>query len=202
MKEKILAELKTKYAGQLTSKFMESLAERLSEKVEKEEDIEGAIGELDGSPIKVTDLQAEGDRRATEVSAKVKDLRDQLEQLKKTPKDDPKDPPKDPPKDDQYAELKKELDEIKQREKRREVMGRLTERAREKKIPDILLDGITPAEDDDVDEILTGLEAKAKKLKQQMIQEGLVSEPPKRPSGGGGEDEEVKEAITKHKVKK
>ena len=202
MKDKIFAELKKKYAGQLTTKFIESLADRLSEKVEKEEDIEGVIGELEFSPIKVTDLQAEGDRRATEVSVKVKDLKEQIEKLKNPPKEEPKGEPNGEPKHDHYTELKKELDEIKKRESRRELLTKLTEKAKAKNIPQVLIDNTSIDIEDDVDEVLSGLEAKAKELKQQMISEGLVSEPPKRPSGGGGEDEEVKEAITKNKVRK
>ena len=199
MIELLKTELKTKYAGQLSSKFVEQLADRLISKVEKEEDIKGVIDELEKSPIKVMDLQAEGDRRASELTQKITDMRGELEKLKKAPKET--EPPKKDA-DDPLKELREKLAEIERRDRGREVKSKLKERAKDKKIPSILLDSIDIDDEAKIDDVLTGLEAKAKELKQQMISEGLVTEPPKRPSSGGSDDEEVKEAIKAHKVKK
>lgn len=195
MIELLKTELKTKYAGQLTSKFVEQLADRLISKVEKEEDIKGVIDELEKSPIKITDLQQEGDRRASELTQKITEMRGELEKLKKPPKEP--DPKKD---DDPLEELREKLAEIERRDRVREVRSKLKERAKEKKIPSILIDGIDIDDEAKIDDTLTGLEAKAKELKQQMISEGLVTEPPKRPSERGGEDEEVASTIKNNPI--
>ena len=196
MIELLKTELKTKYAGQLSSKFVEQLADRLISKVEKEEDIKGVIDELEKSPIKIMDLQAEGDRRASELTQKITDMRGELEKLKKAPKE--AEPKKDA--DDPLKELREKLAEIERRDRVREVKSKLKERAKEKKIPSILLDSIDIDDEAKIDDVLTGLEAKAKELKQQMISEGLVTEPPMR-SSSRGNDEAITEDIKKHKIK-
>jgi hypothetical protein len=198
MIDKLKAELKSKYTGQLTSKFIDSLAERLSEKVEKEEDIQGVLSELEKSPIKISDLQAEGDRRATEVGAKLQELRSEMEKLKKAPKE----PEHEKDDEDPLKELREKLNEIERRDRVREVKSKLTERAKEKKIPRFLIDTADIDDESKIDEVIEGLESKAKELKQQMISEGLVTEPPKRPSSGGGDDEEIVSTIKSNPVKK
>ncbi len=198
MIDKLKAELKTKYAGQLTSKFIDSLAERLSEKVEKEEDIQGVLSELEKSPIKISDLQAEGDRRATEVGAKLQELRSEMEKIKKAPKEP--DPKKD--EEDPLKELREKLNEIERRDRVRDIKSKLTERAKEKKIPRVLIDSVDIDDESKIDEVIEGLATKAKELRQQMISDGLVTEPPKRPSAGGSDDEEITKDIHKHKIKK
>jgi hypothetical protein len=73
MRDKILAELKKKYPG-LPTKLLEQIATKLAKTVTEESAIEGAISELNNSPLSLTDfaaqLQAEADRRVTEARNK------------------------------------------------------------------------------------------------------------------------------------
>lgn len=192
MKEKLLAELKKKYTGQLTTKFMDSLAERLAAKVEKEEDIEGVISELDNSPIRVQDLQVEGDRRTSEMQAKIREMEEKLTKPEPKPETKPETPANAI--EAKFAELEKKINQ-------REARLALMERAKEKNIPSVLLSGVNIESADRVDEVLSDLEQKATKLKQEMIDQGLVSEPPKKPTGGV-KDEQAKRDIEKYKIKK
>lgn len=197
MKDKILAELKAKFSGQLTSKFMESLSERLAIKVTKEEDIQGVISELENSPIKITDLQVEGDRRATELQKRNKELQDEINALKtKTPKTTAEPQTQDAPEwVKELQSLKSELDSLKKVDQQRQARAALVERAKEKKIPSLLVDGVTVDSIDDVDEIVSKLEEKATALKQELINEGLAGKPPAKPTGTFGAKEQIAQDI-------
>jgi len=195
MKEKLVAELKKKYAGQLTTKFIENLADRLSEKVEKEEDIEGVISELEQSPIRVQDLQAEGDRRATDLKKQIEELQDKIKQPTK-----PTDPPK-PPRTD-TSELEQKLADLERKWSQREARNSLIEKAKEKRIPQVLLNNVQVDDPEKVDEVLQRLEEQSSALKQEMIKEGLVTEPPKRPQGGADDKKQTRDDIEKFKIKK
>lgn len=194
MKDKLVAELKKKYTGQLTSKFIESLAERLSEKVEKEEDIEGVISELEQSPIRVQDLQVEGDRRATDLKKQVEELQEKLKQ--------PPSPPKtDPPRTD-TSELEQKLADLERKWSQREARSALLEKAKEKRIPQVLLANVQVDDPAKVDEVLERLEEQSTALKQEMLKEGLVTEPPKKPQGGADDSKQTRDDIEKFKIKK
>jgi len=177
MKEKILTELKKKYTGQLTTNYMESLSERLADKVTKEEDIQTVIADLENSPIKITDLQSEGDRRATELQNKLKTLQDELTSLKDAPKTDP---PKPDDVSTQLQAIKSELENFKKTEKQREARATLQERAKEKNIPKLLLDDVNVDSIDQIDDIVLKLEEKAIALKQELVNAQLKGEPPKK----------------------
>lgn len=194
MKDKLVAELKKKYTGQLTSKFIESLAERLSEKVEKEEDIEGVISELEQSPIRVQDLQVEGDRRATDLKKQVEELQEKLKQ--------PPSPPKaDPPRTD-TSDLEQKLADLERKWNQREARSALLEKAKEKRIPQVLLANVQVDDPAKVDEVLERLEEQSTALKQEMLKEGLVTEPPKKPQGGADDSKQTRDDIERFKIKK
>jgi hypothetical protein len=179
MKEKILAELKKKYTGQLTMKFMESLAERLAVTITDEKDIEGEISKLDGLAIKITDIQAEGDRRAGELQTKLKELQDELKVLKEKPKPEIKD-------DNVKSEIdaiKSELENFRKFNKQQQARALFIERAKEKKIPKLLYDGIEIDELEKVDEVVKSLEDKSNELRQEILNEKLKGEP--SPQGNG-----------------
>lgn len=203
MKEKILAELKAKFAGQLTAKFMESLSERLAVKVTKEEEIEGAIAELENSPIKITDLQSEGDRRATELQSKFQktkaDLEAELEELKT--KKPGQDPPTKQEGSDQIKALEDRLAAFEQKDKERELRATLTERAKAKNIPAALLKNVSITSVDDIDEAVSNLEKEAQEIRQAWINDGVVGEKPSKPDGGAGTDEQIKDDIEKYSKK-
>jgi len=200
MKEKILAELKKKYEGKLTVKFMESLADRLLAKVTEESQIEGAINELDNSLIKITDLQAEGDRRATEFQNKVKEMQETIEKLKQ-----PKEPqkPTEPNTNPNWEELQRRLDAMENAQKTQLVMAKFNEKAKDKKIPLSVLEGITLKDEGDIDAAIEKAEKKFLALKQEMLNEGLVIEAPKKPTGGAKDEKilnDIKEGSKSIKV--
>jgi len=197
MKEKLLLELNKKYAGQATSKFLESLAERLAEKVEKESEIEGIIAELDKSPIRVTDLQSEGDRRATELQAKFTKTKSEIEAEKARIEDELKklkDPglPKD---DDQIKKLEDRLAAFEQKEAEREIRNTLSERAKAKNIPPALYRHVTVKSLDEIDGVVADLEKESQDIKQAWINEGVVGKPPSKPDGKPGDNEQIKSDI-------
>ena len=195
-----MAELKKKFDGQLTTKFMESLSDRLALKIKEESEIEGAIAELENSPIKITDLQAEGDRRATAEQAKQKDLKEKIKELESK-----KEPPKEPEKvsdNNSLKALEEKIEEMEKDRKRREAKSKLEAKAKEKKIPQVLIENANVESEEEIEEALVNLEAKSKELKQQFLDDGLVTEPPKKPSGGAGDDTQIKEDIKAFKIKK
>ena len=183
MKDKIYAELKKKYSGQLTSKFMESLSERLAASVKEDSEIENVVNGLESSPINIKDIQAESDRRVATLQAKI-------EELEKKPTTPAPEPPSANP---DIAALMQKFETLEKRESQREARAMLLERAKAKNIPAVLLDGIQVDSPDRVDETVNALYDKAQTLRQQMIQEGLVGEPPKKPSGGANSNQTVDE---------
>ena len=181
MKEKILSELTKKYTGQASKKYLENLAERLAEKIEKEEDIQGVIDELEASPVKIGDLQTEGDRRVAE-------LKKELEALKKKPE-----PPSPDPVDKlknlntegtsqevlrELESLKKEIAQERKERQRQAARAALMERIKDKQIPKALIDDATVDSVDEVDQAVERLTEKADAIRKEL---GTPSqEPPKK----------------------
>ena len=195
MKNELLSELKKKYAGQATTKYLESLADRLAEKVKEEKDIEGVLSELEASPVKIGDLQVEGDRRVAEMKAKQKELEDKIAEMSKKPE-----PKTDPKPDDRYAELEAKLSEVEKRAKQQEARAVFMEKIKDRKIPGALLSDVTIGSVDEVDGIIEGLEAKATALKKELGIEGFEGKPPRR-----GDQEpnrtQIEEDLKKYKPK-
>ncbi len=202
MKEKILAELKKKYTGQLTSKFMTSLAERLAEKVEKEEDIEGAIGELESSVVKVGDIQTEGDRRVTELNAKLKEYEQRMQEIEAKP-------PQVKTTQDKVdishleamvKELKDKFDAKEKEAQRDKARAMLLERVADKRIPKVLLDKVDVGSPDEVDEAIERLEADHKLLREEMGVD-LSQDPPRRGEPNKGSAKQIIEDLKTIKPK-
>lgn len=202
MKEKILAELKKKYAGQLTQSFMENLADRLAEKVTKEEEIQGVIDELDKLPIKIKDLQAEGDRRATELQKsskqKVEELEAEIQKIKGLKKDEPLE--KDY--DKEIQALKQQIDDLSSTNKKERAVSKLREMAKSKKISSVLVDSVSIDDESKIDEVIKVLEEKQLKIKQEMIDSGEHIGTPRASNPTLLGDSSVKESIKANKIKK
>lgn len=204
MKEKILAELRKKYEGQATTKFLENLAERLASKVEKEEDIQGVLDELEKSPITVGDLQAEGDRRATELQTKFTKTKSEIEAEKQAIKDEleglkNKAPgPKKEKDDDRVKQLEDRLLAFEQKEKEREVRGELESRAKAKRIPSALVKRVKIESVDEIDNVISDLEKEAQEIRQAWINEGVVGKAPGKSDGDPGNDEQIKSDIEEY----
>ena len=182
LKEQLLAELKKNYEGRLTSKFTEQLADRLAGKVEKAEDIQGVINELENAPVKIQDLQSEGDRRAKELSNRIKELESELTKKKETP---PEPPPSTPPDNlfntvmEEMKQLRAEVQQQKQEKAAEKAKQLLLTKLEGKKIPRVLIEDANPQSAEDVDEIIQKAEAKFEQLKKDI---GVVAgeEPPRR----------------------
>ncbi len=202
MKKQILAELKKKYAGQLTSKFMDSLADRLAEKVEKEEDIEGAISELESSVVKIGDIQTEGDRRVTELNAKLKEYEKRMEEIEAKP---PEEKTVQDKVDVSHLEgmikgLQDKFDAKEKEAQKDKARAMLLERVADKRIPKVLLDKVSVSSPDEVDEAISQLEEDHKLLREEMGVD-LSQDPPRKGEPNKGSAKQIVEDLRKIKPK-
>lgn len=201
MKDQILAELKKKYTGQLTSKFMGSLAERLAEKVEKEEDIEGAVSELESSVVKIGDIQTEGDRRVSELTARIKEYEGKLKELE----DKPPAAQTSQDKEDisnlegMIKSLQNKFDQKEKEALRDKARATLLERVADKRIPKVLLDKVDVNSPDEVDEAIEKLEEDHKALRKEMGLD-LAQDPPRRGDPQAASAKQIIDDIKKFKV--
>lgn len=138
MKDKIIAALKLKYGGQVTTKLIEQLAEGLAGRVEQESDIDKVLSELDTMPLSPVAMQAEVERRVTEAHQKW--------QAEQQPK--PIAPPAPKPNGDTPAdvleEIRQQLNELRtfrQDVTKKELLGELRSWAADHKIPVSLVEG-------------------------------------------------------------
>lgn len=178
MLTELKSELEKRYAGQASKKYLENLAERLAHKVEKQEDIEGVLKELEDSPVKISDLQVEGDRRVSEIKKKFEE---------KPPKESPPDTTPEPSKQptDELDAIKRELAEMRRDRERAKARAALMERTAGKNIPRALLDDVHVDSVDDVDTAIERLEKKSEALRKEWGV-ALAQDPPKKgekPSG-------------------
>lgn len=181
---KILAQLKTKYPG-VASAVLELIATKLAATVTEEAGIDGAITGLDNMPITVTEyaelLQKEGDRRVTEAQKKFQ---------KNDKKDDPKDDPNPPGGGDdpmkvilkQMETMSKELADFKASKTRETLHEKLVAALKEKKIPTVLAKGRVIESEDQLEGLVTEIEADHVALKQDLANQGFSEQP--KPAGG------------------
>ncbi len=194
MIEQLRSELKKKYAGQTTNEYLENLAERLAAKVEKEDEIEGVLKELESSPVTIADLQVEGDRR-------VRSLRKELDELRKKKPEPPKpEPPKPDDVSAQIAELKREIESERKERQRQAARAELYERIKDKQIPRALIDDVVINTTDEVDDTVERLVAKTEALKKEW---GTVSpqDPPKKGDPNTGNRKQVIEDLKNFKAR-
>jgi hypothetical protein len=181
MREKILAELRKKYPG-LSAAVLGLLAEKLEPTTTEESQIETAVSGLENLPIKPADyaalLQKEGDRRVTEA-------------LKKKPTEQTPTPQKEDEPADPTAKLMKQieamsakLEAIEKKESQKTVAEQLHAKLKEKKIPLQFAQNINSIEE--LDSAVETAEKAYTEVKQELINEGLISGLGK--PGGGGAD--------------
>lgn len=198
MKEKILAQLVTKYPG-VSKKFLGLLADKLAAKATEESQIEDVVNGLDDLPVPVTDLaaefQREGDRRVSDAEREWK--------KKNPPKPAPKteDPPKDDPApaDEAPAWARSMMQEL-QALKADKVKGTIREKLKEKlkDIPeDYYSEWALPEDEDGMDAFAEKVTTKYTAWKQKLINDGLMNETPPENGQGGkpGEKAASKEEI-------
>jgi len=187
MKEKILQALKTKYTG-VQSLVLDRVAEELAKTVTEEANIETAIGGVGGLINTFNSiLQSEGDRRATDAAKTALGNYERQHNLKEgKPIEGPK--PADP---NDIASivanavkaavepLQNELNQFKQKGSSEALSAKLKAKMAEKKIPEAFLKGRTVESEDKLDGVLAEIEADFTAVKQDLINEGVVVEPPK-----------------------
>lgn len=190
MREKILAQLVSKYAG-VSKNALGLLADKLAKKVTEESGIEQAITDLDNAyPITefAADLQREADRR-------VGDAKKEWE--KKNPPTPPKldNPPiNDPPKPDEMPAWAKTLVDQVANLTKEKAHGTIQAKAKEllKDVPEVIWKGrALPENEDGLDGFVQEVTKDYNDYKQDQINKGLMSATPPagsgdgKPSGGG-----------------
>ncbi len=183
IKQKLVSELEAKYTGQLTKKLIEGLADRLSERVEKEEDIKGVIDELEKSPVRIADIQAESDRRATELTQRIKELEKQKVETKPAAPPEPTPTPQPTTTKEEFMsrldKIEKLIEDNLKREQRAKAMDVFQKRVEILKIPRALYEGVQVDTIDQVDDNVKQLEERYKELVKQ-IKGPEPTEPPKK----------------------
>lgn len=186
MKEKILAQLKLKYAG-VQNNLLGLVADKLSTTVTEESAIESAVADLEKLPISISDfakmLQTEGDRRATEASTtRETTLREKFNLVEKTPNNPPaKDPPADDPTAKAIADMKKQLDELKAKETLQQMRNKAITALKTNNVPEKFFDQIITDKAFNTEEEVTGvvdtITNSYREFEQEMVDKGFGSHP-------------------------
>jgi len=206
MKDKIIAFLKSKLTG-VSESFLSGVAETFSKTVKEEKDIETTFtdGIIETLKYSATQLQVEGDRRATEAQKTA--LKNYQEKyglnedgtpIKKVIK--PEDIKPDPNEPAWFTAYKKEqtesLNGLKsefETQKKEKTSATLSKRVREheklKDIPASYFKGrnLTPKSEDEIDQLVTSIETDYNGFKQEMAEKGVILNTP--PAGGGQTDD-------------
>jgi hypothetical protein len=225
MKEKIVAFLKSKLTG-VSESFLSGVADTFSKTIKEEKDIETVFsdGIIETLKFSASQLQIEGDRRATEAQKTA--LKNFQEKhginedgtLKKPVGRPPKskdDDPEEPAWFTAYKEeQKKANDELKaeiEKQKQEKTLAVLSEKVSKheklKDIPQSYLKGrnLVPKSEAEIDQLVASIETDYNGFKQEMAEKGVVISVP--PTGGGQQGEKVTidtyldEKFPKEKVK-
>jgi len=205
MKDKIIAFLKSKLPG-VSESFLSGVAETFSKTIKEEKDIEtiftdGIIGTLKYS---ATQLQIEGDRRATDASEtalknyqKKYGLKEDGTPIKEPKKKDVTPDPDEPAyftaykkeQSESIAALKAEITTQKQEKTSATLAKRVKEHEKLKDIPASYFKGrnLIPKTEDDIDQLVSSIEADYNGFKQEMAEKGVEISTP--PAGGGPQDD-------------
>lgn len=196
MKDKILAALKTKFHNLgFTEKAFGGVADYLAATVTEETQIETAIGGVE--PL-LKAFQGDIDTRVTTALAK------QKAEFERKPADPPK--PSDPPKpgDDvpQWAkDMQTKLEAFEKKEQQAVISAKLTAKLKEKGVAESFLKhaNLAVTSEADIDTIATKVEQDWVEFKQDLINQGLMAEVPKKPAGPGKEGEDLGKAIAERR---
>ena len=194
MKEKLFEALKTKYTQfGFSARTLEQVADYLGQTVTEEANIEPAVT---GAEPLLKAFQGDIDKRVTEAVTKVK-----AEQRKADPE-----PPKDKPKDDDVPAWAKTMMERLESFERKESQAKLSAQLKSKiadRVPESFLKGraITITSEADIDKLATDIESEFTALKQEMVNQGVFVETPKRPQTPGQEGVELAKRIAEQRNK-
>ena len=189
MKEKILAQLKLKFAGVQTV-LLGLIADKLSASVTEESAIEGAIANLEQLPVSITDfakmLQTEGDRRATEAATtRENTLKEKFNLVAKQPGTPPANPPAAGESNDETSkailELKAELEAMKQKDIFAGLRSKATEALKAKNVPEKFFGSILAVRElkseEEVNSIVETVTTSWNDFQQELTDKGLGNIP-------------------------
>jgi DNA-binding transcriptional MerR regulator len=210
MKEKILTFLKSKLTG-VSESFLSGVADTFSKTIKEEKDIETVFtdGIIDTLKFSATQLQIEGDRRATEAQkTALKNFQEKhglnedgtpIKKVGRPKKDADSDNSDDDEKMPKWAEklLAKnaELEQKIEAQAQEKTLAGLSERVSKheklKDIPQSYLKGrnLVPKSEAEIDQLVATIEADYNGFKQEMAEKGVVISVP--PTGGGQQGEKV-----------
>lgn len=194
MKEKILSALKTKYQNLgFSEKAFGGVADYLAATVTEETQIETATG---GVEALLKAFQGDIDARVTTALAKQK-----LE-LERKPADPPKSP--DPPKDDvpPWAKaMMEKLETFEKKEHQAAITAKLTAKLKEKGVTESFLKhaNLAVTSEAEIDTVAATVEKDWVEFKQDLINQGLFVETPKKPAGPGKEGEDLGKIIAERR---
>lgn len=209
MKEKILIELKKKYSG-LSNELLGHIATSMATKVTADDQIQGAIDELDKMPISIPDyaafLQKDGDKRVSEATRTHEQTLRSKYDFKEKGSGHANDDAKDDVIKTQLATLLKKIDELEKKGEQQALHTEFMSKLSKRKIPAAFAKGRTVESAEQIDSLLDEIEADYNTVKQEMVNEGLGgNEPPAGSSGGGSKvkpasDKELNEAMSNIKI--
>ncbi len=211
MKEKILTFLKSKLTG-VSESFLSGVAETFSKTVKDEKDIETTFTDVVIETLKfsATQLQIEGDRRATEAQkTALKNFQEKhglnedgtpVRKPGRPPKTKDDDPDPEEPawftafkkeQSDSVAALKAEIETQKQEKTLASLAEKVSKHEKLKDIPQSYLKGrnLIPKSEAEIDQLVTQIENDYIGFKQEMAEKGVVISVP--PTGGGQTGEKV-----------
>jgi len=206
MKEKILTFLKSKLTG-VSESFLLGVADTFSKTVKEEKDIETTItdGIIETLKYSATQLQVEGDRRATEAQkTALKNYQEKYglnedgTSIKKVIKPEDVKPDLNEPawftvfkkeQGESITALKAEIDTQKQEKTSTALSKRVKDHEKLKDIPASYLKGrnLIPKTEADIDQLVASIETDYNGFKQEMAEKGVVISNP--PAGGGPQDD-------------
>lgn len=208
MKEKILTFLKSKLTG-IPDNYLSGIADLYSKTIADEKTIETTLTDhvLEVIKLSATQLQVEGDRRATEAQKtaltnymKKHGLDENGKPIKKE-----KDPEKDVTPEDAPAwfksyqekveretkELKSKLDNFELEKQRATLHNKTMAKLKEKGIPELFIKvverNLKVESEDKIDQLVSEIEGDFNTYKQGMAEQGVVISKPIKPDGGNPE---------------
>jgi hypothetical protein len=208
MKEKILAFLKSRLSG-VSESFLSGVADTFSKTVKEEKEIETVFsdGIIEALKFSATQLQIEGDRRATEAQkTALKNFQEKhglnedgtpIKKVGRPPKEvtDPEEPAWFTAYKKEQQELSEALKAEIEKQKQEKTLTALSERVmkheRLKDIPASYLKGrnLVPKSEAEIDQLVASLETDYNGFKQEMAEKGVVISVP--PTGGGQSGDKV-----------
>jgi hypothetical protein len=205
MKEKIVAFLKSKLTG-VSESYLQGVADTFSKTITEDKDIETVLtdGIIEALKFSASQLQVEGDRRATEAQkTALKNFQEKhglnedgtpIRKVGRPPKEvEPEEPAWFTAfKEEQQkstANLKAEIEAQKQEKTLAALSERVSKHEKLKDIPQSYLKGrnLIPKSEAEIDQLVASIETDYNGFKQEMAEKGVVISVP--PTGGGHQGE-------------